>query len=300
MDSTLGLVISPTAGNGRGTSVGKVVRDRLFDAGHRVIPLGAPTVAETHEIISSAVSSGQIDGIVTMGGDGTVHLAVQHLVGTDLFLGHVPFGTGNDIARDLGLTTRWETGLDILLDALESREPSVIDALEITGSHGTSYGLAVVSAGVDAVVNQAANTYTRPHGHARYLRAIVSELPKYSARTYRIETDGKVAAGEAILVAIANLTSIGGGLAISPRSVFDDGMLDLIVAKKLSLSEVGRIFPKLYKGKHLEENVVHTKRVSEVTLSTIGEGITAMVDGEEIGPLPVTVRVRPRALRFLR
>lgn len=300
MDSTLGLVVSPTAGNGRGITVGKTVRDRLIAEGHRVIPLGAETVEDTHELIAAAVDSGELDGIITMGGDGTIHLAIQHLVGSEVFLGHVPFGTGNDIARDLGLTTSWDTGLEIIVEALASREPEPIDVIEATGSHGVAYGLAVVSAGVDAIVNQAANTYTWPHGHARYLRAVLEKLPRYKPRTYRIEAGGKTATGKAIIVAIANTNSIGGGLTISPTSDPFDGLLELLVAKELSLTEVAAVFPKLYEGRHIEEDFVHLHEVESVTVETLGEGVVAMVDGEEIGPLPITVRVRPRSLRFLR
>ena len=102
MNRNLGLVISPTAGNGRGVTVGREAARRLEAAGCHVIPLGAPTIDDTNSIIRRAINDRMIDGIVTIGGDGTVHLAIQHLVGTDLFLGHIPFGTGNDIARDMG------------------------------------------------------------------------------------------------------------------------------------------------------------------------------------------------------
>ena len=127
--NTLGLVISPTAGNGRGVLVGREAGHRLSGAGCRVIPLGAPTRTETSDLIGRAVADRLVDGIVTIGGDGTVHLAAQHLIGTDIALGHVPFGTGNDIARDLGLTTRWETGLDRLMAALATRLRRRADAV---------------------------------------------------------------------------------------------------------------------------------------------------------------------------
>lgn len=296
MDTALGLVVSPTAGNGRGVAVGAQVARRLDAAGYRVIPLAAPTVAETHMLLDRAIH--EIDGIVTVGGDGTIHLALQHVVGTRVFLGHVPFGTGNDIARDLGLTTRWETGLEHLLDSLASREPDDLDVMEITGSHGTEWGMAIVSAGFDADVNLAANTYRRPHGHARYLRAILATLPRFTPRTYRIEASGRTNTAQAIVVAVANLSSFGGGLALSPGSDGGDGRLELIVARPLRITELARIFPRLYRGTHLDAEMVHVRTVTEVTLDA--EGATAMVDGEEVGPLPVTVRVRSRAVRFLR
>lgn len=299
MSVTLGLVISPTAGTGRGVTVGREATHRLTAAGVHIIPLGAPSIEETNWLIGRAIRDRMIDGIVTVGGDGTVHLAIQHLVGTDLFLGHIPFGTGNDIARDLGLTTKWESGLDHLIGAL-GREPTELDVMEIAGGHGTVYGLAIVSAGLDAIVNQRANHYTRPHGHARYLRALAAKLPGYRPRTYRLEVGGKTNTAKAVVVAVANLQSFGGGLTLSPDSDGTDGVLELVVAKPLSLAEFGAIFPKVYDGTHLESDFVHVHQAEKVLIDTVGEGVTAMVDGEEIGPLPVTVSVRPRALRFLR
>lgn len=300
MGLALGLVISPTAGNGRGITVGKEAVRRLEAAGCHTIPLGAPSIGQTHNLIRRAIGDRIIDGIITVGGDGTVHLAVQHLVGTGLALGHVPVGTGNDIARSLGLTTAWQTGLNHLIGALHGKGPTALDVMEIAGGHGTTYGLAVVSAGLDALVNKRANRYTRPHGHARYLRAIAATLPGYRPRTYRIEVGGKTNTGPALLVAVANLNSFGGGLTISPDSDGTDGLAELLVAKPLTLREFGAIFPKVYGGTHTDADVVHVRRAREFFMDTVGDGITAMVDGEEIGPLPITVRVRPRALQFLR
>lgn len=299
MGAALGLVVSPSARNGRGTAVGREAARRLEAAGCHIVPLGAPSIADTHDLIRRAVRDRIVDGIVTVGGDGTVHLAIQHLVGTDVFLGHIPFGTGNDIARDLGLTTRWQTGLDHLISVLD-RQPTDIDVMEISGAHGTVYGLAIVSAGLDAIVNRQANTYRRPHGHARYLRAIAAKLPGYEPRTYRIDVGGRTNTGAAIVVAVANLRSFGGGLTLSPQSDGRDGTLELIVSKPLTPIEFGSIFPKLYRGTHLDADFIHVRRTDEVTIEAIGENVTAMVDGEEIGPLPITVTVRPGALRVLR
>lgn len=299
MAAALGLVVSPSAGTGRGLTLGREAARRLEAAGHHIVPLGAPTVDETRSLIARALHSRAVDGIVTMGGDGTIHLALQYLVGSDLFLGHVPFGTGNDIARALGLTTMWETGLEHLLDTLERAEPVSLDVMEITGGHGTTYGLAVLSAGLDAIVNEAANGYTWPHGHTRYLRAIAARLPRYSPRTYRITVNGRTNTGRALLVAVANLSSFGGGLTISPDSDGRDGVLELILAKPLTMPEVMSVFPKLYEGRHLEADFIHVHRAGEVIIDAVGEGVTAMVDGEEVGPLPVTVTVAPQALRIL-
>jgi len=296
--NTLGLVISPTAGNGRGVVVGREVARRLSGTGSRVIPLGAPSRAQTSDLISRAVTGGLVDGIVTIGGDGTVHLAAQHLVGTDMVLGHVPFGTGNDIARDLGLTTRWESGLDRLMAALAARTTTVIDVMEITGGHGTVYGLAIVSAGLDAIVNERANTYRRPPGHARYLRALLAALPRYRPRPYRLAGNGRGNPAPAVIAAVANLRSFGGGLTLSPNSHWDDGVLEVLVAKPLSLVEFATIFPTVYRGSHVDSDIVHVHSTDRVVIDSL-EPVTAMVDGEEIGPLPITVRARPQALRFL-
>jgi len=131
----------------------------------------------------------------------------------------------------------------------------------------------------------------------RYTLATLAELRVFEPLSYRLELDGEARSLEAMLVAVGNGPSFGGGLRITYGASIDDGMLDVVVIRPMSKGKLVRTYPKLFSGRHVELPEYEHHRVREVTVAA--PGIVAYADGERIGPLPLTVRVAPRALRVL-
>ena len=292
----IGVAINPTASFGSTRAVGPMVLDALEQAGYRAVRLQEQTVGQLRSAVQTAIEAG-LDALVVVGGDGMVSLAVEAVRDSGLPFGVVPSGTGNDIARGLGIPLGDPAAaIASLLRALEG-EPRVIDAGTVTDGERTTWFVGAVSAGFDALVNERANRMRRPRGRSRYTIAILRELLALRPRRYELTVDGAPETVDAVLLAVANNTSIGGGMLIAPQADLADGRFDLFVVAPVSRFRFLRLFPKVFSGAHTDLDIVRLSRVRSVSIAA--DGITAYADGERIGPLPVTIDVVPGALRVL-
>jgi diacylglycerol kinase (ATP) len=296
------VAINPQASFGRSRAVGPAVVHTLRASGHEVVSLTEPDFEQLRASASAALapagSAEKPDALVVVGGDGMVNLAVGLVAGTRIPFGLVPSGTGNDMARGLGVPVGdTESAIEALLDAL-TRPPRTIDAGRIIRSDGTVcwYG-AVLSAGFDAIVNERANLMRWPRGRQRYNLALLRELAMLKPISYDLEIDGVRRQTDAVLVAVANNQSLGGGMRIAPEASLDDGLLDVFVVQPLSRTAFLRIFPRVFKGTHVSDARVSLVRAKRIRIQA--PGIVAYADGERVGPLPVEVEVMPGALRVL-
>lgn len=297
---TVVVAVNPMASFGRRRDVGPRVVERLRAAGHTAIAVDAQNIELLRRETARAVGAGA-DALVVVGGDGMANLGINIVAQTDVPLGIVPSGTGNDLADGLGIPTAdAEAAIDLLLAALH-RPPRVIDAGVIR--HGESHAElstwfgCVLSAGFDATVNERANLMTRPRARSRYVFALLRELATLHARPYRIVADGETIATEAMLVSVANNRSLGGGMRIAPHAELDDGRFELFVVTAMSRPRFLRLFPKVFRGEHTELPEVSFRGLSTVRIEA--DGVIVYADGERIGPLPVDVSVVPGALRVL-
>ncbi|MEP7034535.1 MAG: YegS/Rv2252/BmrU family lipid kinase [Actinomycetota bacterium] len=294
MTKRIGLVINPTSGKGQGAQIGAEVAGRLQAQGHEVIDLSGDTADASRELAGDAVTSG-LDVLAVLGGDGMVNLGVNLCAGTATALAIVPAGTGNDIARALGLPLK-----DPLAAArvISSGTVRTIDAGRHTDADGSSRWFAgVLGAGFDSVVNERANTWAWPRGRMRYNLAIARELPVFKPIPYVIEVDGVRHRTRAMLVAVANGPSYGGGMMVCPDASFEDGMFDVLVVHEISIIEFLKVFPKVFSGTHIGHPAVEILRGKEVRLEAAD--IVSYADGERFATLPMTCQNVPGALNVL-
>ena len=301
--STLGLVVNPSAGTGRGGAVGRRARRLLERAGHDVHVLSAPTLAQATDRARRAATSG-LDALVVVGGDGMVHLGVGVVAGTDLPLGVVAVGTDNDVARSFGLPRGDVDRAVAVIDTALRSGPRRVDAVRVAAPDATWHWYAgVLSCGLDAAVNARANTLTWPHGHLRYLRALVPELAAFRPYGYRVDVDGTVWESSGTLVAVASTPWFGGGLPIAPGAVADDGLLDVVLAGEFTRRGALAIFPRIYRGRHVDHPGVQVLRGRRVVVEHAPElgppPPAAFADGEPLGRVPLVVEVVPGALGVL-
>jgi diacylglycerol kinase (ATP) len=276
---------------------------RLQDRGIEVVQVVGHDAEDARERLAAALAAAPTDGVVACGGDGTVHLCLQAVAGTEVGLGIVPAGTGNDSAKHLGLPTDPGAAADVIADAVLGGRTRQVDAgLAVSADGVQRWFLAVMSSGFDSLVNERANAMTWPTGQARYLRAILAELRVFKPVPYTMVldegTDGEVRVERrGMLVAVGNGTSYGGGMRVCPGALIDDGLLAVTFLGELSTPTFLRVFPTVYKGTHVERPEVTEHVARSVTLDAPGQ--VAYADGERIGPLPVAVRVEPGAVRLL-
>jgi len=307
------LLVNPSSGGGRGAGIGEAALTRLRGLGHHVQPVVA-TDAATAELLAREAVGGcgdeQVDALVVVGGDGVVHLGVSVVVGTDVALGVVPAGTGNDVARAWGLPSDPVAAVDTIDACCRLGSVRRVDAVQVeevastqpdqpdqsgqpvtSGREPVRWVAGVVAAGFDAVVNERANGWRWPRGAARYNLAIARELPLFSPVPYRLVLDGQEWRTEGLLVAVANTASYGGGMQIAPAADHTDGLLDVVVVTPVPLHRFVRLFPRVYAGTHVEIDAVEVRRARQVEVHVDPLGahprtIVAYGDGERLGPLP--------------
>lgn len=289
MPREIALLTNPTAGKNRGAQARAAALPRLREAGLAVRDLEGRDADEALDLARAAVADG-VEALVVVGGDGMVHLGVQAVATTGTPLGVVPCGTGNDVARYFDLP---RTDAVAAADRVVAGRTRTVDLAR----SGASYYATVLCAGFDAVVNERANRMTWPRGQMRYNLATVAELRTFEPLSYVLEIDGVELRTEAMLVAVGNGPSFGGGLRITEGARLDDGLLDVVVIKPMSKPALVRTYPKLFKGTHTTHPAYEHHLARRVTVAA--PGIVTYADGERFGPLPLTVECAPGALTVL-
>jgi diacylglycerol kinase (ATP) len=285
----LAFLTNPTSGKGRGERARLAALPRLRDAGFEVEDLVGRDAAEARSLAEKAVADG-VEALVACGGDGLVHLAVQVVAETGTALGIIPAGTGNDVARYFDLPRKDpEAAADRIVG-------SRVRTMDLARS-GSTYFATVLAAGFDAIANERANEMTWPKGQMRYNLATLAVLRTFEPLHYVLDLDGTEREVDAMLVAVGNGPSFGGGLRITEGALLDDGLLDVVIIKPMSKPEFVRTYPKLFTGTHTSHPQYEHHRVREVTVAA--PGIVAYADGERFGALPLTVQAVPDALKVL-
>jgi diacylglycerol kinase (ATP) len=272
------LAINPHSGNGRGASVAASVISYLAKHQVEYRSLAAPSAEGLSRLLTNEVASGRIQGVIAVGGDGLAHLVMQVCVPRHIPFAVVPAGTGNDFVRTLG----WSLDeVEPLLHRVINSEPKPIDL----GNVDSEWFGAILSTGFDSVVNERANKLSWPKGPQRYNLAIALELASFKPIEYEITCDGKSIITKAMLVAIGNGKSYGGGMNVCPQAQMHDGLFDIVILEPVSKLEFIKVFPTVYSGAHISHPKVKTLRAQKVTITA---DAIAYADGERIGPAPIS------------
>ncbi|MDQ0381747.1 diacylglycerol/lipid kinase family protein [Amycolatopsis thermophila] len=278
------LAVHPDTGRGAAARIAGTVADRLRTGVDRLELLGTASPSSLPE---------GLDALVVLGGDGAVHHAVQFCAATGTPLGLVPAGTGNDLARGLGVPLDPMRAVDAVLGALRERRHRSVDLGHVDGT----WFATVLCTGFDAAVNARAARLTWPPGPHRYDLAVLAELAAFRARPVTLTADTEHLALDATLIAIGNTSCYGAGMRICPGADPGDGLFDITVVGHATRADLLRIMPGLRHGRHLRHPAVRTLRAREVRIEATGWPLCA--DGEMLSARTVTARCEPGALTVL-
>ena len=292
MTRRIALLVNPTAGGGRGAREGVAAAIRLREHGLLVDEMAGADADGAVRLARRAVGD-DYDAVVAVGGDGMLNLVLQAVAGSGTPLGLIPAGSGNDFSRLLGLVPHDPLAA---ADVVAAGAVRTIDAARA----GERWYAGVLSSGFDSNVNERANAMSWPKGRMRYNLAILAELRVFRAVPFRVELDDdplEALEQEAMLVAVGNGSSYGGGMKVCPGALVDDGLLQVTVLGRISKPEFLRVFPRVYKGTHIEHPAVSVHAARTVSLHA--PGAVAYADGERLGPLPVHIECVPGAVQML-
>jgi diacylglycerol kinase (ATP) len=248
--------------------------------------------------VGTAITAGH-RVLIAMGGDGTLQCLVNAAQGSEVLLGILPAGGGNDFAAALGLPK----DLMAAAEALLSAEPRYVDVLRARTADGRER-LYVGGGGIGLDADSArysAGAYARLPGRLRYIAAALRALCEFMPLRVHAEFPGSglpAMESKVFLAAALNTPSYGAGLRLAPQAQIDDGLLTTLFVKGMSAAEVLSIIPGLFTRGDLPDSFVTRVSASLVRL-TADRPCLFHGDGEILGPAPVDIEVLPKAVRIL-
>jgi diacylglycerol kinase (ATP) len=286
---------NPVSGHGAAIRAAQVAIARLHERGVQVTEIIGDDAEDARHLVGAELERGT-DAVMVTGGDGVVSNALQVLAGTDVPLGIIPAGTGNDNAREFGIPTKDpEAAADIVADG----GTETIDLGRIQWGDAEKWFGTVAATGFDSLVTDRANRMTWPHGRLRYYIAMLAELSQLRLLPFRMVLDGtREIDADITLAAFGNTRSYGGGLLICPNADPTDGLLDITMAHSASRTKLVRLFPTVMKGTHVDLDEVTTARAKTIHVEC--PGINVYADGDFACALPAEISAVPNALRILR
>jgi len=228
------------------------------------------------------------DAIVSLGGDGTHHYVINGIIGSGIPLGIIPCGSGNDLAKGLGIPTQARAAAELLRAGNTRR-------VDLGQVGNTVYGC-IAGAGFDSVVTRYANERVRRlRGSWAYAWSVLRCFENYRPEPLKIVSDTQKYSGEVSFAVVGNNVSYGGGLHLTPRAKLDDGLLDVCIVPYMGKLELLRWMPRAYRGQHLKHPRIIYFQARKVALSSTSR-LELFGDGEFMQELPATIQVVPRAL----
>jgi YegS/Rv2252/BmrU family lipid kinase len=224
------------------------------------------------------------------GGDGTINEVGCALAFTGIPLGIVPSGSGNGLARELGVDTRPDRAIADALDA----DPRSMDMGEVGGRLFVN----IAGIGFDAyVASKFNNPQNRRRGLVNYAAVTARALGTYQPATYTIATGEQQVSARAIMISIANSAQFGNGARISPGALVDDGQLDLVIVEERSRWRTVCQIPRLFNGTVERMPGCSILRIERARIQC-DQPMIVHVDGEPVeGGTEIAIEVHPGALR---
>ncbi len=304
-DAVLPVIVSEVAGAGRRQTRESQLR-ALLEPAARPRFYWPPTLAELRTTVQEALRH-QPSHVAVAGGDGTIHHVVNALGDADVTLVPLPFGSGNDFCRGLGLTADPARVAEVLADGAVRQ----VDLIEVNGKRiCTVAGLGLVAdTGVQVARLMAPGSRWRRMacalGQATYLAAAAGRLlaARHLAAPVRIacRTDGPAVETTSRLhgLFLANLPTLGAGLRLPVAASIDDGYFELATLPENSRLRLAASLSRLRSGRPLPDHVLHVTRAVDAEI--VWEGGTALLgDGEDMGRADhFHVTLLPAALRVI-
>ena len=247
---------------------------------------------EARAIVRHAVAEG-VDIVVAAGGDGTVHLVAEGLLGTDTALGILPLGRVMNIARALGIARDIDQAAEVLASGvireIDTGEAIAADGRVVPFLEAGSVGLNA------AIFREVARV---DEGEAASILRTIAVAFRYRPARMSIDLDDDTVSTRALMVAASIGPYLGLGMTVAPAARMDDGKFDVTVFRTYSKWELLRHLASISFGRRRYAPQARTYRSAEVRISSV-HPLPARADGVDLGHTPIRYRTRPRALRVV-
>ena len=284
------ILFNPNAGRGKARWV---LREALEVIRRKGIVADVQESRDAQHLLALArqAAAEKPDAVVSLGGDGTQHYVLNGIMGSEIPLGVIPCGSGNDLAKGLRIPLQTRAAAEVLC-ACNTRRVDL-------GRVGTTVFSCIAGAGFDSVVTRYANERVRRlRGSLAYAWSILRCLEAYRPEPLEIVSDVQGFSGEVIFAVVGNNVSYGGGIRLTPRAQLDDGLLDVCIVPYLGKWELLRWVPSAYRGLHLRHPRIIYFQARKVSFHSTSR-LELFGDGEFMQGLPATIEVVPRVLSVI-
>lgn len=225
--------------------------------------------------------------IIAAGGDGTVNEVVNGIAGSDAALGLLPIGTMNVFATELGLPN----DLERCWEVIQQNQTRLIDLPSANGKHFVQ----LAGIGLDAqVVKETSRAFKRSFGPLSYLVSAAQISARTPPQLFVQPESGTIVEGSFVLIGNGRL--YGGPFPFFKQAVIDDGLLDVLVFRKLSYLDMIRYLQDVIFRSDITSPEVEYLRTPSLSV-TSDDAVPVEIDGELIGNCPVQFDIRPQGLR---
>ena len=303
--ATLTLVVNPTAGHGKAKKllpgVVTAILTQLPGVNLRVFQTSSYAEARLRCITAvenarPVVEGHRPDSLLVMGGDGMMHLGLNACAETEVPLGLIPAGSGNDFVRGVGIPAATVAAVQVIVDGHLDRIDLMEARGELAGGAQRRFIGSILSTGFDGRVNDRVNRMTWTLGQLSYTWAALAEMSVFEPVPYRLTIDGVQRDQTAMFICVGNAGYFGGGMQGLPRADIRDGMLDIMIVNPVSRLTLLRLLPLMFSGKYTSDPAIEQLRAAQVIVD--GDGLVPMADGEHVGKAPIALRAVPGALRL--
>jgi diacylglycerol kinase (ATP) len=234
--------------------------------------------------------------VVAVGGDGTASEVLNGVAGSEVTIGILPFGTGNDLAKGLGISSN----LRSLIDIYKKNTHSILKIN--VAKMNERYFASSAGVGFDGLVADYANrrALMKHMGKLGYLLSALKLVGRFSPKTFSVLIDEEsYHFSQAWLLAIGNGPYYGGGMKICPNAQLDDDLLDLCVVSNLSKLKFFQLFPSVYKGSHIKQKKSVTLLRGQTIEIHADSSQSAHADGEFIQSQVIKIQLCPFKQAYL-
>lgn len=283
------FIINPRSGNRDKTKLIQTIKAFALkkNISHRINLTEYP--GHARQIAKSLASENQV--IIAVGGDGTIHEVADGIQHSPACLGLLPAGSGNGLARHLGVKMKIEAALNQLIDS----EIVKMDLLEINKKLSVN----IAGVGFDGFIARNFSMQSS-RGLSGYFRLIWSTFLKYNEFDFTLESDGQTNSGSAFIIAFCNGSQYGNQANIAPNAQITDGLMDVVVIRKPQVIQIPGLLFQVVSGKLKSNKLIQCFRTRALKI-TPKEPIDLQLDGEyEAAVQDIVVRIKPSALNILR
>ena len=289
------LTVNPYGGGKKGPKILKDVLP-LFEQKNIELNIIETEYAGHNRDLANQLNMDGYDGFCCIGGDGTLNEVINGLLTRKdrlkFPIGLITGGTGNSFMHDLEWLDPTEAATKIISD-----KRRFIDVFSCNTDGKTFYGFNILGWGIPTDANILADKL-RWMGPQRYNFASIIEVLRHKKRFARVIIDNNSIGADFAFIIGCNTIHTGKGMRMAPLARLNDGLIDLIIVRKVSRFKLLKLFPKVFSGKHIGDPGVDYRQVKQFKIMSEDKS-QLNLDGEVLGSTPVEVKILPKEVEIL-